>query len=69
LGETYSINPKIIKKIKGLDEPEEFKSLLLQLLEFEKLQVYLGEKEYTRKYDLLISEYITRVLQHGKSNT
>lgn len=58
---SYSgINPKIIKKIKQLDEPEEFKKLMLSLLEFEKLQTSLGENEYTKHYDRLISEYVEK---------
>lgn len=55
-----SINPKIIKKIKQLKEPEDFKKLLLSLLEFEKLQTSLGENEYTKQYDRLVSEYVER---------
>lgn len=45
------INKIILEKIKNLDESEKFKKLLIELLEFEKIQFNLGEKEYTKKYD------------------
>ena len=55
-----SINPLIISKIKELDESEEFKDLLLNLLEFEKLRNNLGDKEYTKEYDKKISDFVNK---------
>ena len=55
-----SINPLIISKIKELDEPDEFKELLLNLLDFEKLRNSLGEKEYTKEYDRRISDLVNK---------
>jgi hypothetical protein len=52
------INRRIISKIKELDEPNDFKKLLLDLLEFEKIQIHLGDKEYTMKYDGMIGRYL-----------
>jgi len=57
------INPLITKKIQELDESKEFKQLLINLLEFEKLRTTLGEKEYTKEYDRRVSEYVTK---HGE---
>lgn len=54
----YSINPLIIKKINELDESKEFKQLLLNLLDFEKLQSSLGEKEYSKEYDRRIAKFV-----------
>ncbi|MSP65005.1 MAG: hypothetical protein EXR16_05190 [Bacteroidetes bacterium] len=59
----FSFNPLIIKKIKDLDESDEFKELLLNLLDYEKLRDNLGEKEYTQEYDRRISEYVSK---HGE---
>jgi hypothetical protein len=55
-----SINPLIIEKIKGLEESDEFKELLLNLLDFEKLRNNLGEKEYTKEYDRRISDFVSK---------
>jgi len=55
-----SINPLIISKIKELDESDEFKELLLNLLDYEKLKNNLGEKEYTSEYDRRISDFINK---------
>lgn len=55
-----SINPLIISKIKELDESEEFKDLLLNLLDYEKLKNNLGEKEYTSEYDRRITDFINK---------
>ena len=55
-----SINPLIIEKIKKLDEGDEFKELLLNLLDFEKLRNNLGDKEYTKEYDGRISNFISK---------
>ena len=55
-----SINPLIISKIKELDESDEFKDLLLNLLDFEKLRNNLGEKEYTKEYDRRISDFVNK---------
>lgn len=55
-----SINPLIISKIKELDESDEFKDLLLNLLDFEKLKNNLGEKEYTSEYDRRITDFINK---------
>jgi len=57
-----SINPLIIEKIKKLDEGDEFKELLLNLLDFEKLRNNLGDKEYTKEYDRRISDFVNK---HG----
>jgi hypothetical protein len=57
-----SINPLIIKKIKALDDDDEFKELLLNLLDFEKLRNNLGEKEYTAEYDRRITDFVNK---HG----
>ena len=57
-----SINPLIIEKIKKLDEGDEFKELLLNLLDFEKLRNNLGDKEYTKGYDRRISDFVNK---HG----
>ena len=55
-----SINPLIISKIKELDESDEFKSLLLNLLDFEKLRNSLGDREYTQEYDRRISDFVNK---------
>ena len=55
-----SINPLIISKIKELDAVDEFKDLLLNLLDFEKIQNNLGEKAYTAEYDRRIADYINK---------
>jgi len=55
-----SINPLIIEKIKKLDEGDEFKELLLNLLDFEKLRNNLGDKEYTKEYDRRISDFVNK---------
>lgn len=55
-----SINPLIIEKIKKLDEGDEFKELLLNLLDFEKLKNNLGDKEYTSEYDKRISDFVNK---------
>jgi len=55
-----SINPLIISKIKELDESDEFKELLLNLLDFEKLRNNLGEKEYTQEYDRRITDFVNK---------
>ena len=55
-----SINPLIISKIKELDESEEFKELLLNLLDFEKLRNNLGDKEYTKEYDRRITDFVNK---------
>lgn len=52
------INKRILEKIKNLEEPEKFKKLLIELLEFEKIQFNLGEKEYTKRYDGAITRYM-----------
>ena len=57
-----SINPLIIKKIKALDDDDEFKELLLNLLDFEKLRNNLGEKEYAAEYDRRITDFVNK---HG----
>ena len=57
-----SINPLIISKIKELDQADEFKDLLLNLLDFEKLKNNLREKEYTSEYDRRITDFINK---HG----
>ena len=57
------INYRIILKIKELDESDSFKKLLIELLDFEKVQTSLGDKEYSRKYDGAIGRY----LENGKS--
>jgi len=54
----YTINPLIIKKINELDESKDFKQLILNLLDFEKLQSSLGEKEYTKEYDRRVSKFV-----------
>jgi hypothetical protein len=46
-----------------LDESNDFKELLLNLLDYEKLKNNLAEKEYTKEYDRRISDY---VLKHGE---
>lgn len=55
-----SINPLIISKIKELDESDEFKELLLNLLDFEKLRNNLGDKEYTKEYDRRITDFVNK---------
>jgi hypothetical protein len=55
-----SINPLIISKIQNLDETDEFKELLLNLLDFEKVRNNLGETEYTKEYDGRISNFISK---------
>ena len=55
-----SINPLIISKIKELDESDEFKELLLNLLDFEKLRNNLGDKEYTKEYDRRIADFVNK---------
>lgn len=55
-----TINPLIISKIKELDESEEFKELLLNLLDFEKLRNSLGDKEYTKEYDRRITDFVNK---------
>ena len=55
-----SINPLIISKIKELDESDELKDLLLNLLDYEKLKNNLGEKEYTSEYDRRITDFINK---------
>ncbi len=57
-----TINPLIIKKIKALDDDDEFKELLLNLLDFEKLRNNLGEKEYVAEYDRRITDFVNK---HG----
>ena len=55
-----SINPLIISKIKELNESDEFRDLLLNLLDYEKLKNNLGEKEYISEYDRRISDFINK---------
>ena len=57
------INHRIISKIKDLDESDSFKKLLIELLDFEKVKISLGDKEYSKKYDGAIGRY----LENGKS--
>jgi hypothetical protein len=60
-----SINPLIISKIKKLDESDEFKELLLNLLDYEKLRNDLGEKEYMKEYDRRITDFINKYGDEG----
>jgi len=55
-----TINPLIIEKIKHLEEADEFKDLLLNLLDYEKLQNNLGEKDYTAEYDRRITDFVNK---------
>jgi len=55
-----SINPLIIEKIKNLQEGDEFKDLLLNLLDYEKLQNNLGEKGYAEEYDRRITDFVNK---------
>lgn len=55
-----SINPIIISKIKDLDESNEFKELLLNLLDLEKLRSTQGESEYTKEYDRRITDFVNK---------
>jgi len=55
-----TINPLIIEKIKHLEEADEFKDLLLNLLDYEKLQNNLGEKEYAAEYDRRITDFVNK---------
>ena len=56
----FTINPLIISKIEELDESDEFKDLLLNLLDYEKMQSSLGEKEYTKEYDRRVSDFVDK---------
>ena len=47
----FTFNPKILEKINALEQDDEYKEFLAGIVELEKLQLKIGEKEYTREYD------------------
>ena len=47
----FTFNPKILDKINALEQDDEYKEFLAGIVELEKLQLKIGEKEYTREYD------------------
>lgn len=52
------INKRILEKIKHIDDSDKFKKLLVDLLEFEKIQIHLGDKEYSKKYDGAVTRFM-----------
>jgi len=56
----YTFNEKILEKIDDLDESDEYKEFLKNILDFEKLQSKLGDKDFTREYEKRLNEYILK---------
>ena len=56
----FSFNPRIIEKIDKLDQAKEYKDFLKGIIEFEKFQTHLGDKDYTREYDKRINKLLDK---------
>lgn len=61
----FSFNPKIEEKIDDMDADPEYKNFLKNILDFEKLQTQLGDKEYTREYDKRITKLVEKMEKEG----
>ena len=48
-------------KIDKLDHAQEYKDFLKGILEFEKFQTHLGDKDYTREYDKRINKLLDQL--------
>ena len=57
----FTFNPRIIEKIDNLDQDQLYKDFLKGIIEFEKFQSHLGDKEYTREYDKRINSLLDKM--------
>ena len=57
----FSFNPRIIEKIDKLDQDQMYKDFLKGIIEFEKFQTHLGDKDYTREYDKRINKLLDQL--------
>ena len=66
----FTFNPKILEKINALEQDDEYKEFLAGIVELEKLQLKIGEKEYTREYDKRFLKLLEKmnVLQMEEEN-
>lgn len=48
-----------------MDADPEYKNFLKNILDFEKLQTQLGDKEYTREYDKRITKLVEKMEKEG----
>ena len=57
----FTFNPRIIEKIDKLDQDQQYKDFLKGIIEFEKFQTHLGDKDYTREYDKRINKLLDQL--------
>lgn len=53
-----SINRLILDKLKERDIPDHVKSLIRDILQHERTNMELQSRNYTRKYEILLNQYV-----------